>query len=110
MLLLGDNLGVVPACCRSRARSFRFIVQLRNMSSLCFIMDLQISFRWIPSELNSSDLASRVYEEGPVKFDVLEHLDSIHKCKSVRTHMFHMFQMETTLVIHRRFYGQNRTQ
>ena len=77
LLFLGDNMGVVLACCRSRARSFRFIVQLRKLASFSFIMGVKISFRWIPSELNSSDLASRVYEEGPLKYDILEHLDSV---------------------------------
>ena len=77
LLFLGDNMGVVLACCRSRARSFRFIVQLRKLASLSFIMGVKISFRWIPSELNSSDLASRVFEEGPLKYDILEHLDSV---------------------------------
>ena len=73
-------------------------------------MGIKISFRWILSELSSFDLASRVYEEGPVKFDVLEHLDIIHELQEGRTHVFHKFKMETTLVAHRRCSGQNRAQ
>ena len=88
LLFLGDNLGVVLACCRSRARSFRLIAQLRKLSSLCFIMGIKISFRWIPSQLSSSDSASHVYEEGPVKYDVLKHLDIIHELQeSQHTHV-----------------------
>ena len=77
LLFLGDNMGVVLACCRSRARSFRFIVQLRKLAALCWIMGVRISFRWIPSELNSSDLASRAFDEGPEKTDILAYLDTI---------------------------------
>ena len=60
-------MGVVLSCSRSRSRSFKFIVQLRKLAALCFIMHIKIYFRWIPSELNSSDKASRLYEQGIMK-------------------------------------------
>ena len=34
LLFVGDNMGVVISCARSRSRSFKFIVQLRKLCSL----------------------------------------------------------------------------
>ena len=34
LLFLGDNMGVVLSCARSRSRSFKFIVHLRKICSL----------------------------------------------------------------------------
>ena len=76
LVFLGDNMGVVLACVRSRSKSFKFIVQLRKLAGLCWIMGIKIYFRWIPSELNSSDLASRVFDSGPEALDMLAVLDA----------------------------------
>ena len=73
-------MGVVLACARSRARPFKFIVQLRKICALGLIMNIKLYFRWIPSELMSADKASRILEiEGPLKHDILAHLDDLYK-------------------------------
>ena len=74
LLLLGGNMGVVVSCAPSLSRSFKLIVQLRKFCSLCLIMNIRVHFGWIPSEFNSSDLASRIFEEGPLKNDMLQFL------------------------------------
>ena len=88
-LFLGDNIGVVLACLRSRARPFKYIVQLRKLCALGLIMNIKVYFYWIPSELNSSDKASRILEiEGPMKQDILAHLDDLYKaCILSRSYM-----------------------
>ena len=53
LVFLGDNMGVVLSCARSRSRSFKFIVQLRKLCSSCLIMNIKVHFKWVPSELNS---------------------------------------------------------
>ena len=76
---LGDNMGIVWACSRSRARPFKLIVQLRKLCALGLIMNIKVYFRWIPSELNSSDKASRILEiQGLAKQDMLAHLDDLY--------------------------------
>ena len=73
-------MGVVVACSRSRAGPFNIIVQLRKLCALGLIMNSKVHFGWIPSELNSSDEASRILEiEGPTKQDILAHLDDLYK-------------------------------
>ena len=88
-LFLGDNMGLVLACSRSRARPFKSIVELRKLCALGLIMNIKVYFRWIPSELNSSDKACRILEiEGPMKQDILAHLDDLYKASIfVRSNM-----------------------
>ena len=59
ILILCDNLAVVLAACRYRARDFKLFVILRRIASLALARDLRISFRWIPSEYNTADDDSR---------------------------------------------------
>ena len=101
-LFLGDNMGVVLACSRSRARPFKLIVQLRKLCALGLIMNIKVYFRWTPSELNSSDKASRILEiEGPMKQDILAHLDELYKAGifPVPICLSHMTSMTTIYLI-----------
>ena len=50
LLFLGDNMGVVFSYARSRSQSFKFIVQLRKICSLCLIVNIKVHFRLIPSK------------------------------------------------------------
>ena len=97
LLFLGDTMGVVLSCARSRSRSSKFILQLRKLCSLCLIMNVKVHFRWIPAELNSSDLASRTFEEGPLKHYILQCLTSSTIYVTASNQFFRvLFQMCTT--------------
>lgn len=58
-LFLLDSMSLVLCLCRGRSRSFSALVQLRRFFSYALARDILPSFRWIPSELNSSDAPSR---------------------------------------------------
>ena len=62
-LVLCDNLSAVLTfeCCRSR--NFTVLRVLREFRAYCFARNVQLSIRWIPSELNISDEGSRLYED-----------------------------------------------
>ena len=59
---MSDNLSVVLAFARSRAREFRLITQIRRMCASSLARNIRFYFRWIPSELNSGDFGSRRYD------------------------------------------------
>ena len=61
-LFLGDNLAMVLAFERCRARDYKLLVLIRRMCAWCLARGLRARFRWVPSELNNSDSASRKYE------------------------------------------------
>ena len=75
VLILNDNLSVVLAFARSRAREFRLITQIRLMCASSLARNISFYFRWIPSELNSGDFGSRRYDPfyDPAKTLVLVH-------------------------------------
>ncbi|CAK0810365.1 unnamed protein product, partial [Prorocentrum cordatum] len=62
VLLLGDNMSVILACERFRARSFGLLVQIRRIAAYALARGVRFGFRWHPSELNSSDAGSRIYD------------------------------------------------
>ena len=82
LLFLGDNMAVLLSCAHSRSRSFKFSVQLRKLCNLCLIINVKVHSRWIPSELNSSDLASCMFEEGPPNHDILHFVDAQYNLRS----------------------------
>ena len=59
---MNDNLSVVLAFARSRAREFRLITQIRRMCASSLARNTRFYFRWIPSELISGDFGSRRYD------------------------------------------------
>ena len=61
-LILNNNLSVVPAFARSRAREFRLITQIRCMCASSLARNISFYFRWISSELNSGDFGRRRYD------------------------------------------------
>ena len=70
-LVLADNLSVVLVFERSRARDFKLLSLVRRESAWALARGLRLRFRWIPSELNNSDKASRKFEQ---QCDGNEHL------------------------------------
>ena len=60
--ILNDNLSVILAFARSRAREFRLITQIRRMCASSLARNIKFYFRWIPSELNSGGFGSRRYD------------------------------------------------
>lgn len=59
-LLLSDNMSVVLAFDRSRARNYTLLKQIRLFQAYCLARNIQTTVRWVPSELNSADEPSRV--------------------------------------------------
>ncbi len=62
-LLLTDNMATVLAMCRSRARDFGLLRQVRRVCALCLHHNIWLCVRWIASETNPADGPSRVYEK-----------------------------------------------
>ena len=60
ILLLGDNIGVVCAGCKGRAQTGQINFQLRACFGTLLAANLRIYDRWLPSELNHMDAASRL--------------------------------------------------
>jgi hypothetical protein len=61
-LILGDNLGCVPCVDRCCAKSFHLLSLIRKIGALCFLHNVRLHVRWIPSERNASDEASRDFD------------------------------------------------
>ena len=61
-LLLCDNMSVVLAGERFRAKNFKLLVIIREIASICIARNIHLAVRWIPSELNASDEPSRIFE------------------------------------------------
>ena len=47
---------------RCRAKLFPLLVLIRTMGALCFLHNVRLHVRWIPSERNASDEASRYFD------------------------------------------------
>ncbi|CAK0795079.1 unnamed protein product, partial [Prorocentrum cordatum] len=61
-LFVGDNLALTLALGRSRSRDFKLLTLIRRAGSLALARGLRLVFRWVPSELNSSDKGSRLFD------------------------------------------------
>ena len=66
-LFLLDNMSLTLALERSRSRQYGLLRQVRVFNAYCIARGIQPSFRWIPSELNSSDEPSRFGTDEPSK-------------------------------------------
>ena len=54
-----DTMSICLSFARARCRHFKVLVLIRRVYAYAFARNLRFSFRWIPSELNSSDRPSR---------------------------------------------------
>ena len=64
LVLLVDNMSVCLCFDRMRSRSFPVLVQIRKFAAWCLALNLKITVRWVPSEVNISDAPSR-FSTGP---------------------------------------------
>ena len=62
ILVLNDNLGVVLSIQKGRSSSYSLLRLIRRISAHCLAANIRLVCRWIPSELNTADHASRVWE------------------------------------------------
>ncbi|CAE7509286.1 unnamed protein product, partial [Symbiodinium microadriaticum] len=62
-LILCDNMSVVLAFDRSRARNFKLLLQIRRFTAYCLARNIMCTVRWVPSELNSADEPSRLHSD-----------------------------------------------
>jgi len=62
VLMLGDNVFVILSFGRCRARDHKLLIHVRRMAAYSLARNIKFSFRWHPSEFNSSDAGSRVYD------------------------------------------------
>ena len=61
-LFLVDNMPVCLSFGRYRARSYKLLRQVQRFAAYALAFDLRAYVRWIPSELNSADHGSRMFE------------------------------------------------
>ena len=61
-LHLGDNLGMVLAFDRGRAKSVPLLLCCRRAAAFAIAGDSSFTHRWLPSEHNAADAASRKWE------------------------------------------------
>lgn len=59
---LNDNMSAVLLCSKGRSGSYGMLRVSRRIAALCLACDVVLHCRWIPSELNVSDRASRQWE------------------------------------------------
>ena len=77
LVVLLDNMGATLAIGRYRAKSYKLLVIIRRLASLSLACNVLIHPRWIPSELNFTDEATRRYDD--VEISKLR-IDEITKC------------------------------
>ena len=52
---------------RSRAQSYPLLAHIRRFAAVCFVLNVQAYFRWIPSEWNPADAPSREATSHPLR-------------------------------------------
>jgi hypothetical protein len=62
LLHLTDNLGLALLITKGRSTSYSLLRIVRRLSALCLAADCALVTRWIPSERNPSDAASRRFD------------------------------------------------
>ena len=80
LVVLGDNLGCVLAVDRSRAGSFEILSVIRKISALCILHRIRLHIRWIHSERNASDKASRHFDpetQAGTRADTVAHVTDV---------------------------------
>ena len=59
---LVDNMDAALSFERQRSRNFLVLTRIRKLACLCLALDLAVTVRWIPSEINVSDRPSRIHD------------------------------------------------
>ena len=69
IIFLCDNMavGLVYGKGRCASRDFKVFTVLRRVLAYSLASGVLLRVRWIPSELNTADPGSRLYEQGPAK-------------------------------------------
>ena len=81
-VLLGDNMSVVLAFGRCRAKDFRLLTQVRRACALALSRGLRFYYRWIPTGFNSSDEGSRRFDPHYDGSKTLVHdLERLSRCR-----------------------------
>ena len=52
---------------RRRSRNFLVLRCIRKLAALCLALDLAVTERWIPSEVNVSDRPSRIHDPSDIR-------------------------------------------
>ena len=63
LTVLNDNMGVVLAVQKGRCHKYQLLRVIRRIAAYCLAAGIRCSLRWVPSERNVADKASRVWEE-----------------------------------------------
>ena len=69
--------GVWPAALsfeRRRSRNFLVLTCVRKLADLCLALDLAVTVRWIPSEVNMPDRPSRIHDPSDIRDKTVTHL------------------------------------
>ncbi|CAK0880601.1 unnamed protein product [Prorocentrum cordatum] len=67
-LILSDNMSVVLSLNGSRAKEFALLVQIRRFHAYRLARNVNVSVRWVPSELNPADYGLRVFDKQVAKW------------------------------------------
>ena len=71
---LVDNMAAVLSFERRRSRNFLVLTCIRKLAGLCLALDLAVTVRWIPSEINVSDRPSRIHDPSDIRHKTMTNL------------------------------------
>ena len=69
-----DACGQYGSFERRRSRNFLVLTCIRKLAGLCFALDLAVTVRWIPSEINVSDRPSRIHDPSDIRDKTMTNL------------------------------------
>ena len=64
---LVDNMAAALSFERRRSRNFLVLTCIRKLAGLCLALDLAVTVRWIPSEINVSDRPCRIHDPSDIR-------------------------------------------
>ena len=75
LLVLSDSISAVCALDKGRGRSFKMRRVSQQVAAMCLGANLQVCYRWLPSEWNPADGPSRgsIFPSKPVRFPLASH-------------------------------------
>ena len=71
---LVDNMATALSFARRRSRNFLVLTRIRKLAGLCLALDLAVTVRWIPSEINVSDRPSGIHDPSDIRDKAMTHL------------------------------------